>query len=154
VGIVATLSLIRFRTNLRDPLDMIFIFASFAGGIAAGTGNAIPGFLGTGMFLAVMAGMRWMSVGARGREAELRVRMKPDDDNELKLRDALRAVTTAMQVLKRRDVSEKETRFNFRIGIKSGDGTDVVRAVRAVPGVEDVAIDLEESGNPNGGDDD
>ena len=29
IGIVGTLALIRFRTNLRDPLDMVFIFASF-----------------------------------------------------------------------------------------------------------------------------
>jgi hypothetical protein len=30
IGIVGTLAIIRFRTNLRDPRDMVFIFAALA----------------------------------------------------------------------------------------------------------------------------
>jgi hypothetical protein len=54
VCIVGALALIRFRTNLRDPLDMIFIFAAFAAGISAGAGNIETGFVGTAIFLLVV----------------------------------------------------------------------------------------------------
>lgn len=154
VGIFATMSLIRFRTNLRDPLDMIFIFASFAGGIAAGTGNVVPGFLGTGLFLAVMVAMRFLLVGGRAREAELRIRMDPSDENEARLIGALREAAHTVALLKRRDVSNKETRLWFRVAVKGADGGELLRAARAVPGVADVAIDLEQAAVSGGGDDD
>jgi uncharacterized membrane protein YhiD involved in acid resistance len=50
IGIVGTLAIIRFRTNLRDPRDMVFIFAALASGIAAGVGAYIVGFIGTIFF--------------------------------------------------------------------------------------------------------
>src|SRR6266540_7122270 len=53
IGIVGTLALIRFRMQLHDPLDMIFVFASFAAGVAAGTGNFATGGIGTAAFLVV-----------------------------------------------------------------------------------------------------
>jgi hypothetical protein len=46
IGIVGTLAIIRFRTNLRDPRDMVFIFAALASGIAAGVGAYTVGFVG------------------------------------------------------------------------------------------------------------
>jgi hypothetical protein len=35
IGIVGTLALIRFRMQLHDPMDMMYVFAAFAGGVAA-----------------------------------------------------------------------------------------------------------------------
>jgi hypothetical protein len=154
VGIFATMSLIRFRTNLRDPLDMLFIFAAFAGGIAAGTGKALAGFIGTAMFLGVILMMRTFLAGGGSREAELRVRMAPSDEGDSRLFDALRTAATSVALLKRRDVAQKETRFTFRVSMKDPDGADLVRAARGVQGVTDVAIDLEQSAVPGGGDDD
>jgi len=37
IGMVGAMALVRFRTNLRDPRDMVFVFASLVCGIAAGT---------------------------------------------------------------------------------------------------------------------
>ena len=36
LGMMGALTIIRFRTNLKDPRDIIFIFASLATGMAAG----------------------------------------------------------------------------------------------------------------------
>ncbi len=36
IGIVGSLAIIRFRTNLRDPRDLIFLFASLGVGVACG----------------------------------------------------------------------------------------------------------------------
>ena len=36
LGILGTLAIVRFRTNIRDPRDIIFLFASLAIGIATG----------------------------------------------------------------------------------------------------------------------
>jgi hypothetical protein len=38
IGIAGGLALVRFRTALRDPRDMMFVFAALAAGITAGWG--------------------------------------------------------------------------------------------------------------------
>ena len=37
IGMIGALALVRFRTNLREPRDMIFIFTALILGIASGT---------------------------------------------------------------------------------------------------------------------
>ncbi len=49
IGIMAAMAIIRFRTNLKDPRDTLFLFASLAAGIASGAyafSIAIIGTLG------------------------------------------------------------------------------------------------------------
>src|SRR3954468_24448196 len=36
IGMVGTISLLRFRTDIKDPRDMVFIFASLGAGLACG----------------------------------------------------------------------------------------------------------------------
>lgn len=50
IGVVGALALVRFRTNLRDPRDMVFVFASLVGGIAAGTRAFALGAFGSLLF--------------------------------------------------------------------------------------------------------
>jgi len=50
IGVVGAMALVRFRTNLRDPRDIVFVFASLVTGIAAGTRAYILGALGTLIF--------------------------------------------------------------------------------------------------------
>src|SRR5512138_995156 len=65
LGIVGTLALIRFRTSLQDPLDMLFVFAAFGSGVAAGTGNFATGALGTAAFLLVVGTLQLTGFGSR-----------------------------------------------------------------------------------------
>ncbi len=49
IGIMAAMAIIRFRTNLKDPRDTLFLFAGLAAGIASGAyafGVAIVGSIG------------------------------------------------------------------------------------------------------------
>src|ERR1044071_6186980 len=83
IGIVGTLALIRFRTNLRDPLDMVFIFAAFGSGIAAGTGNYATGAVGTALFCAVAATLRITGFGAqRQYDGIIRLRLPAGKDSD------------------------------------------------------------------------
>jgi uncharacterized membrane protein YhiD involved in acid resistance len=50
LGIAGSLAIIRFRTALRDPRDMVFVFASMAAGIASGLRVHLAAVLGTALF--------------------------------------------------------------------------------------------------------
>jgi uncharacterized membrane protein YhiD involved in acid resistance len=67
IGIVGTLTIIRFRTSLRDPRDMVFVFAALAAGIAAGVGAFTVGVLGTVTFCLVSLYLRYVAFGARNQ---------------------------------------------------------------------------------------
>lgn len=50
IGTLGALSIIRFRTNLKDPRDIIFMFAALASGIACGIGAYFMAFVGILLF--------------------------------------------------------------------------------------------------------
>ncbi|OGQ25228.1 MAG: hypothetical protein A2138_00010 [Deltaproteobacteria bacterium RBG_16_71_12] len=157
IGIVGALALIRFRTNLSNPLDMVFIFASFAGGIAAGTGNIVTGAVGTALFLAVVAGTSSLMQARGVREAELRVRMPASAGAEDKLRSLLRLHAATFALLRRRDSPEgKDCRSWWRVALKDGDdGGALTRVLLAEAGATEVQVELESAAPEAGaGDDD
>lgn len=51
IGLVGALTVIRFRSNLQDPRDLIFAFAALATGVAAGAHAFVVALFGTGLFL-------------------------------------------------------------------------------------------------------
>jgi uncharacterized membrane protein YhiD involved in acid resistance len=51
IGLVGALTVIRFRSNLNDPRDLIFAFAALATGVAAGAHSYMVAIFGTSVFL-------------------------------------------------------------------------------------------------------
>ncbi|MEZ4935259.1 MAG: DUF4956 domain-containing protein [Saprospiraceae bacterium] len=47
LGMLGALSIIRFRTTLRNPRNIVFMFSSLAAGIACGVGGYVIAFVGT-----------------------------------------------------------------------------------------------------------
>ncbi|HYB95235.1 MAG TPA: DUF4956 domain-containing protein [Vicinamibacterales bacterium] len=54
VGLIGAVALVRFRSNLRDPRDLIFAFAAFAVGVAAGASAYAVAVAGTAIFMCAM----------------------------------------------------------------------------------------------------
>lgn len=50
LGMLGALAIIRFRTNLKEPRNMVFTFASLAAGIACGVYGYVIGIVGTVSF--------------------------------------------------------------------------------------------------------
>jgi hypothetical protein len=65
IGMVGAMALVRFRTNLRDPRDMVFVFAALVSGIAAGTRAYALGAAGTVAFSLVACYLAFVPFGAR-----------------------------------------------------------------------------------------
>jgi uncharacterized membrane protein YhiD involved in acid resistance len=54
IGMIGAISLLRFRTNLKDPRDMFFLFASLALGVSCGVHSYVIGVIGCiGFVLAI-----------------------------------------------------------------------------------------------------
>lgn len=81
VGVLGALSLIRFRTVVRDPRDMMFLFAALGLGIACGAGMFSVAVAGCVMLSSVILLLNWAPFATRRRyEAMLRFLVEADDE--------------------------------------------------------------------------
>jgi len=148
IGIVCTLALIRFRTNLRDPLDMIFVFAAFGAGIAAGTQSYATAVIGTVIFLGVVSLMRLTSFGAVQQfDGVLRVQVPADPAAEERLQKVMRALCRRFALITLREVAQGEGQERaYQITLRNPhDEGRLVQAVSAVPGASAVNVAMQEA---------
>ena len=65
IGLAGGLSIVRFRTTMRDPRDMVFIFAGLGVGIACGLRAYPTAVAGTALFAVAALALFGISYGAR-----------------------------------------------------------------------------------------
>ncbi len=64
LGMVGALSIVRFRTAVKDPIDTVYMFWSIAVGIALGAKFFLPAILASaviGVLMLLLSGMRFRS---------------------------------------------------------------------------------------------
>ncbi len=148
IGIVGTLALIRFRTNLPDPLDMIYVFASFGAGIAAGTGNYATGVIGTVAFLVIVSVLQLTGFGSRHRfDGVLRLQLPAGSESEAGLTAALRAHCRHFAVVTLREAAQgRELERVYQVSLKaSGGEAALAAAVAGLPGATGVSVAMQEA---------
>ena len=135
LGMVGALSIVRFRTAIKEPMDIAFLFWSIAVGIVLGAGLiplAVFGSLFVGLILWVFVNRKTsdhpyiMIVNCSGKEAE---------------KQALSVVqkNVKKQVLKSKTVSKNGIELTLEVRLK-GDDCDFVNEVSEAEGVESAVL--------------
>jgi hypothetical protein len=148
IGIVGTLALIRFRMQLHDPLDMIFVYAAFAGGVAAGTGNFATGGIGTAAFLIVISTLQVTGFGSLHRhDGVLRIQLPPDEESENALLKSLKTYCRQFAAITVREVAQgRDMERVYQITLRSpGKEALLVKDVSAIKGAHAVSISMQEA---------
>jgi hypothetical protein len=148
IGIVGTLALVRFRTNLRDPRDMVFIFAALASGIAAGVGAYAVGFVGAISFCLIAVYLNYIPFGARGNfDGLLRFTLanfetgKGESDGILHTYCS-KCVLVSLQQVAQSEESEHAYQVRFR---RIDSQLNLVRDLEKVPGLSNLSLILQET---------
>lgn len=80
-GLVGAMSIIRFRTAVKDTRDIAFVFFALAGGLAAGAGNHLVGTVGCILTSIVVLILYFFDYGINtSKELLLRFWTTPGDD--------------------------------------------------------------------------
>lgn len=148
IGIVGTLALVRFRTNLRDPLDMLFVFASFGAGIAAGAGSYSTAVVGTFAFLVIVRVLTWSGFGTqRSYDGVVRLKLPHDAEAEQRLEATLRSLCRRFTLITLREVHQgEEMERAYQITLKAPDDEGrLVRALSELPGARGVTLSMQEA---------
>jgi len=107
LGILGTLAIIRFRTPIRDPRDMIFLFASMALGIACGANVYGVAIIGTITIGSAALLLHWSPFASRRvHEALLRFMLPPNSASEEKVKDIMRTNCSAFSLIAVREAAQ------------------------------------------------
>jgi len=147
VGLVGALTLIRFRSTLKDPRDLAFAFASLGVGVASGARAYHSAVLGTAVFVIAAFYVSWSSFGSRRPfDAVLRALVPADPLAQQPVQDLLRRHCSAFALVQLRAAGEarQEHVYHLRLAV-SRDESALARDLAAVPGVEELSILLHDT---------
>ena len=81
LGLVGALTVVRFRTTLKDSRDLIFVFASLGAGVACGVQSFPVAVMGIGIFCLAAIYTSWSGFGSkRAFDAVLRLQLPSDPE--------------------------------------------------------------------------
>ncbi|MEZ4450388.1 MAG: DUF4956 domain-containing protein [Nannocystaceae bacterium] len=146
LGIAGGLAIIRFRTALRDPRDIMFVFAALGSGIASGLGAYLAAASGAAMFCLAILLLTLSEFGSVRRIDGLLRFQLPTSGDEAGVMTILRKHTRFVALVTLREVAQGQA-MEHAYQVRLGDPRQrvaLVRALEAIPGVQDVSLLLQE----------
>ncbi len=135
LGMVGALSIVRFRSAVKDPLDIVYLFWAVGVGIVLGASMiplALIGSLVVGAVLLLFAGVK-----PAGKEYILVIRCA-DENAEKKAAEIVKA-DTKRSVVKTKTVSRDSVELTYEILLRR-DSTEFVNKLSSVEGMEKAAL--------------
>lgn len=135
LGMVGALSIVRFRTAIKEPMDIAFLFWAIAAGIVTGAGLIPLALLGS-LFIAVV-----MFIFANCKTSYspyILVSTCNDEETEKKLLEVVES-ETKKHIIKSKSISMNGIETTIEVRLTDGK-TDFVNAISSIEGVHDATL--------------
>ena len=139
LGMVGALSIVRFRTAIKDPMDLVFLFWSISIGIICGAGFAMIAVIAS---IALTILLILISVSQSEKKSQVLV-VNASEYTEDEILAVVKAHATAWKV-RARNVSPEDV--NLAIEVRTKEPQALVKAVMALERVTNVSL-LEHDGD-------
>jgi len=149
IGTLGALSIIRFRTNLKDPRDIVFMFAALSSGIACGVGAYFMAFIGILLFN-IAAFILYLSQLSKVSyfDGILRFNIGNDELDIQKMAEILKkhCRVFALITLKEIAVGERlEYAYHIKMKPKTTSEELINELKKEIPGMNNVSLLLQET---------
>lgn len=136
LGMVGALSIVRFRTAIKDPRDTAYIFWSIAVGLSVGTGNYIVASIGSVFLLGVLSIFSFSGIGKEDRYI-LIIRGNREKEEEI-----MRCVFNSFKGSKLRAKNSigDSMEIIYQIKIKNNEDKNIISNLYSIEGVNAVNI--------------
>ena len=134
LGMVGALSIVRFRTAIKDPVDTIFMFWSIASGIMSGAGLYLPGCLAC-LVLGILYYV--ITVIYRNHKSPYLLIVRYDPEKITAVKKALH--TLPKYRIKSRIVTRNGGEMTVEVSLKNEE-TKVIETMMAIDGVQDASL--------------
>ncbi len=152
LGILGTMALVRFRTNVREARDLIFMFAALAVGVAAGVRAYAVAVAGTVAFGLASGWVSWSPFAKRVRfDGLLRFWLprgeEAEDSPAARVRRVLDSHCRRFTLVALRDVAQGETlEYAYQVALRRPDrGDHLVEELGAVEGLSGLSLLLQDA---------
>ncbi|MBQ8402637.1 MAG: DUF4956 domain-containing protein [Clostridia bacterium] len=135
LGMVGALSIVRFRSAIKDPLDIVYLFWSLSVGIVLGAKQyflAILGSLIIGAILVVLS-----KVGRNGQDYIIILEFS-DADAEQNAISVVKESGKRMSI-KTKTITDTSMEATFAVSLAGGEA-ELVNRLKAIPGVEKAVL--------------
>jgi uncharacterized membrane protein YhiD involved in acid resistance len=142
IGLVGALTVIRFRSNLQDPRDLIFAFAALATGVAAGAYAFDVAIFGTILFLlaTLLVSRPWFA-GAQTFNAILSFQIAGDTKESEEVSRLLQNRCQEFSLVRVRQSSPGFQEHAYQIRLRQPDRErDLVRELEKISGIQDALL--------------
>ena len=142
LGMIGALSIIRFRTTVRNPRNITFMFMSIAVGIACGVYGFMIAIVGTGAFCLAAFLLRMTPFSAKNNlVGNLRVRLPNGSPGKKAIEVLLRKKCSRWSLKKYRFFNSESrghlTEYEYTFKLKEENkGLEFQQAIEAIEGVE------------------
>ncbi len=148
LGILGTLAIVRFRTPIRDPRDIIFLFAAFAIGIASGAAVFSVAIYGTLAFCAVALYLHWSPFASRrAYEGLLRFMLPAQSATQAQLPEVFRLYCESADLVAMREAVQGDTiEYSYQVRLHDPSyQADLLDALNRLPDISEVSLLMQRS---------
>lgn len=118
-GLVGAMSIIRFRTAVRDVQDIVFIFFSLAIGMASGVGLHVIALAGTIFISLIAIVLVTFNFGApRKREYLIQISFISDEENEKQIDSILKKHCKKIRLVNMKNLGEDNVEVFYQVSYK------------------------------------
>ncbi len=151
-GLVGAMSIIRFRTALKESRDIAFVFFGLAAGMAAGAGNHMIGMVAVPMISLFILILQWTTYGSTEQnQFLLKFWMVPDNVDEPVYQSIFSVYLSEYKLINIRSArlgQFLELSFNVRLK-KNQKSQTFIKDLSALEGIERASIIVSETNVSN-----
>lgn len=141
---MGALSIVRFRTPIKEPEELAYLFMAIAIGLGLGANQTVPTIIVSPIILAVMAGFKYSRRKSKNKNLFLSVDWKSQPTRErLDELNGLISKHARVSDLRRFDSKENETEATYYIDVEDSETLfNLENDLRqAIPGISVTFID-------------
>ncbi len=135
LGMIGSLSIVRFRTNIQDPRDIGFIFWSMAIGIASATQSYLIGCIGSVILAVVMFVTK--NNGTEDRHLLLVVR---GSNTDLDLIQEIVGYHTKSSLVKAKNILSDSFELVYEVELPEKNGNKIIETIFELGGIDSVNL--------------
>ncbi|MCK5477015.1 MAG: DUF4956 domain-containing protein [Candidatus Aenigmarchaeota archaeon] len=137
LGMVGALSIVRFRSAIKDPMDIVFMFWAISIGIANGIGFYKLSIIAS-IFIAIVLMLLSRKISF-SQPYLLVVKYKDKSFDQKKIENIIKSKVTSFSI-RSINISGEYNEISVEIKPKKGNEYNLVSAVKAIKGVNDVMM--------------
>lgn len=135
LGMVGALSIVRFRSAVKDPMDIAYLFWAISAGIILGAG-LIPLAIFGSLFIGIV--LYLFSAKKPTDKPYILIVNCADDDAEKKVNDVLKN-TVKKHILKSKSVTQNGTELTVEVRLPNME-SDFVNKISVLPGISNAVL--------------